>query len=105
MKEDPVPAIEAMVDLVTTGNAAAERALKGDSDEPQPEKRVMTIATSFRVLIATDRSPFANAAVATAAVFPWPRGLTRQVAAAAQRALAGRWADAHVSVPDGDPVV
>lgn len=35
---------------------------------------VMTTSSSFRVLIATDGSPSANAALATAVGFPWPSG-------------------------------
>ena len=90
----------------------------------------MTTSSSFRVLIATDGSPSANAALATAVGFPWPSGNrahgvvvragvfvpphahawalsgdpTRKVAAAARRKLAARWKDAQVVVPDGDPV-
>lgn len=85
----------------------------------------------FRVLVATDGSPAARAAVAAAAVFPWPRrtrirgvvarrmgaaaggpvwvraalhrGFER-VAAAARRALARRWRDAEVVLADRPPV-
>ncbi len=90
----------------------------------------MTTASSFWVLIATDGSPSANAALATAAGFPWPSGnraqgvvvrgggfvppharawassgdATRKVAAAVGRRLAARWKDARVAVPDGDTV-
>ncbi|MBM2812505.1 MAG: Universal stress protein family [Chloroflexi bacterium] len=90
----------------------------------------MTTSSSFRVLIASDGSPSANAALATAAAFPWPSGnraqgvvvragaflpphadawalsgdATQRVAAAARRKLAARWKDAQVPVSDGDPV-
>ena len=85
----------------------------------------------FRVLVATDGSPSARAAVATAAAFPWPRGaevrgvvarrlqspaetprgarpaLDRggmRIAANARRALAQRWRHADVAIVDKPPV-
>jgi nucleotide-binding universal stress UspA family protein len=85
----------------------------------------------FRVLVATDGSPNARAAVAVAVSFPWPRGarahavvagrpeaggrtasplqgtLARsavRIAARARRALAERWPDAEVVVADTAPV-
>jgi nucleotide-binding universal stress UspA family protein len=69
----------------------------------------------FRVLVATDGSPSARGALATALAFPWPGGTrvrgvvvsprtvppalageARRVAAAARRRLAQRWPDAEV---------
>jgi nucleotide-binding universal stress UspA family protein len=85
----------------------------------------------FRVLVATDGSPSARAAVTTTAAFPWPRGapvygvvarrphapaetpkrarpaLDREgvrIAASARRALAQRWQDADVAIVDKPPV-
>ena len=75
-----------------------------------------TRAAAFRVLVATDGSPQARAAVTTVVNFPWPvdtrvqavvarpsRGthIDRRVdnaAAAARRALARRWPDSEVVV-------
>jgi hypothetical protein len=82
----------------------------------------------FRVLIATDGSPAAQAALSTACAFPWPRGsqvrglvasppnwiggpreriaLSRafeRTAAAARRRLAEHWADAQVTVVEQAP--
>jgi nucleotide-binding universal stress UspA family protein len=83
------------------------------------------------VLVATDGSPEARAAVAAAVAFPWPAGtraagvvarrtlVTRgrpqyfvtafdrvyqRAAASAQRALATRWPDSEVAVVDATPV-
>jgi nucleotide-binding universal stress UspA family protein len=91
----------------------------------------MTKAGGWRVLVATDGSPEARAAVAATVVFPWPRGTRvtgvvarrtlamkgrpayfvtaldrafRHTAAAAQRVLAKRWPDAAASVVDASPV-
>ena len=90
----------------------------------------MTASSSFHVLIATDGSPSANAALATAARFPWPSAnhahgvvvrtggfvppharawalsgaATEKVAATVRRKLTVRWTDAQVAVPDGDTV-
>ena len=85
----------------------------------------------FRVLVATDGSPSARAAVATAAAFPWPRNAelhgvvarrpeapaetpkrTRaaldrggmRIAATARRALARRWPEADVAIVNKRPV-
>lgn len=85
----------------------------------------------FRVLVATDGSPHARAAIATALTFPWPPGATvhgvvarrtrwsrgrpqyvldalnrhiDHVAAGARRALRRRWPDAEVAVLDTTPV-
>ena len=85
----------------------------------------------FRVLVATDDSPSARAAVATAAAFPWPRGaelhgvvarrsyaptetpkrarpaLDRggmRIVATTRRALAQRWPEANVTIVDKRPV-
>jgi nucleotide-binding universal stress UspA family protein len=85
----------------------------------------------FRVLVTTDGSRYARAAVATTLAFPWPadtsvsgivaartsatRGRPRYVVEAferafrraartAQQALAHRWPDAQVSVVDRGPV-
>ena len=86
----------------------------------------------FRVLVATDGSASARAAVTTAAEFPWPRGtaihgivarlpqapvetargallaLDRagvRIAAGARRALARRWPGADVAIVNKSPVV
>ncbi len=90
----------------------------------------MSHASSFQLLIATDGSSSARAAMVTAVGFPWPAGSrahgvvvragafvpphahawawsgdpTRRVATAARRHLAARWKDAQVVVHDGDPV-
>jgi nucleotide-binding universal stress UspA family protein len=85
----------------------------------------------FRVLVATDGSASARAAVATAAAFPWPRGaelhgvvarrpdapaetpkrarpaLDRggvRIAASARRVLAQRWPEADVAIVNKRPV-
>ena len=85
----------------------------------------------FRVLVATDGSPSARAAVATAIAFPWPReaelhGVTARrpqapaaaprrarpaldrgavrIAANARGALAQRWREAEVAIVDKSPV-
>ena len=75
-----------------------------------------TRAAAFRVLVATDGSSQAHAAIATVATFPWPvdtrvqavvarqgRG-TRGVTVNVPRALAQRWPDAEVVVVDKAPV-
>ena len=75
-----------------------------------------TEAAAFRVLVATDGSSQAHAAIATVATFPWPvhtrvqavvarqgRG-TREVTVNVPRALAQRWPDAEVVVVDKAPV-
>lgn len=86
---------------------------------------------SFEVLVATDGSPQARAAVAVAAAFPWPRDTRlhavvartdlivpewpapaqaavdrrlREVVRAARRALVRRWPDADVLLVDQPPV-
>lgn len=90
----------------------------------------MSTSSSFRVLIAADGSTSANAALTTAAAFPWPSGncahvvvvragpfvpphpnawaisgeAAQIVATAAQRRLAVRWKETQVSLLDGDPV-
>lgn len=84
----------------------------------------------FNIVIATDGSPAAKAAVATAVQFPWPDGthafavVAKQVRAdyrrsillaaldrtaefvaqAAARAVSRRWPDAEVRVVDASPV-
>ena len=85
----------------------------------------------FRVLVATDGSPSARAAVAVTATFPWPRhaqahgvvarrpetlaeaprrvlpALDRggiRIVAGARRGLAGRWPGAEVAIVDKPPV-
>lgn len=86
--------------------------------------------TRFNIVIATDGSPAAKAALATAVEFPWPEGshafaviatqvraddrrsillavLDRTaefVAKGAARAMSRRWADAEARVVDGSPV-
>jgi nucleotide-binding universal stress UspA family protein len=84
----------------------------------------------FRVLIATDGSPAAQAALSTACAFPWPRGSQvrglvasppnwiggppeyvriafsrtfERTAAAARRRLAEHWPDAEVTVVEQAP--
>jgi nucleotide-binding universal stress UspA family protein len=84
----------------------------------------------FRVLVATDGSSHARAAVVAARLFPWPNGtraygvvagrlpgllgrrrsvrtaltrLLRREAERARRALRGRWTDAQVVVVDAPP--
>jgi len=91
----------------------------------------MTRMSGWSVLVATDGTPEARAAVAAAAAFPWPAGtrvwgvvarrtlatrgrpqyfvaafdrMYRRVAATAQRALAARWPDAKVTVVEATPV-
>jgi len=90
----------------------------------------MTRAKHFNILIATDGSPVAKAAVTTAVQFPWPDGtrafavVAKQVRAdyrrsillaaldrtaelvakGAARAVSGRWPDAEVRVVDASPV-
>lgn len=90
----------------------------------------MTTPRAFTVLVATDGSPAARAAVAAATVVPWPdrsqgRGVVvsgtvsaalpaaaraaidegvRRVAAGARRVLARRWPDAEVAVVTGSTV-
>ena len=88
----------------------------------------MARRTEFTVLIGTDGSPSARAAMATAAAFPWPRrtrvhavvaqdaaaaarrqlvGVLRQtderVIASARRTLARRWPNAEVTRSDEPP--
>jgi nucleotide-binding universal stress UspA family protein len=85
----------------------------------------------FRVLVATDGSPSARAAVAVATAFPWPRGAQAhgvvarrpeapaetsrrvlrafdrdgmRIAAGARRALAQRWPGAEVAIVNKSPV-
>ena len=85
----------------------------------------------FRVLVATDGSTSARAAVTAAGMYPWPRGAevhgvvargpeapagharrlslalgqsAMRIAASARRALAHRWPDAEVAVLDKAPV-
>jgi nucleotide-binding universal stress UspA family protein len=91
----------------------------------------MMSARGWSVLVATDGTPEARAAVAAAAIFPWPPGtrvsgviarrtlatigrpqyfvaafdrMFRRIAANARRALAARWPDAEVRVVDATPV-
>lgn len=90
----------------------------------------MAVHREFRVLVATDGSTAAKAAIATAARFPWPArtraqgvtakqvpanyrrsillaGLDRSadvIAAGARLALSGRWPDTNVTVVDSPPV-
>lgn len=91
----------------------------------------MARTTEYRVLVATDGSPSARAAVAAAVTCPWPprarvhgvvarrleamAGTPRpvvlaldrngmRIAASARRALAQRWADAEVVIADKPPV-
>jgi nucleotide-binding universal stress UspA family protein len=94
------------------------------------ERRARRKPAGLRVLIATDGSPSARAAIVTARAFPWPRG-TRlrgvlvtptdwvqsrsprvrraftqtfaRLAADAQRALARRWPDSEVVTRVGRP--
>ena len=89
----------------------------------------MARRTEFIVLVGTDGSPSARAAIAAAAMFPWPRNarvhafVARQVAGAGaprkrsgvtnqsderivartRRALARRWPDAEVTLVDKPP--
>lgn len=91
----------------------------------------MTAKNGFRVVVATDGSRHARAAVATAIAFPWPadtrvlgvvarrtpatagrpgyvlaaydRAFAR-IAAATRHALAHRWPDAEVTIADRRPV-
>ena len=75
-----------------------------------------TEAAAFRVLVATDGSTQAHAAIATVATFPWPVHTRVQAVVARQgrgtpwvtvnvpRALAQRWPDAEVVVVDKAPV-
>ena len=74
-----------------------------------------TEAAAFRVLVATDGSSQAHAAIATVATFPWPVHTRVQAVVARQgrgtgvtvnvpRALAQRWPDAEVVVVDKAPV-
>ncbi len=80
------------------------------------QRSMATTAVPFRVLVATDGSSQAHAALATVATFPWPvqtrvqaviarqgRG-TPGIAASVRRALAQRWPDAEVVVVDMAPV-
>lgn len=91
----------------------------------------MMSARGWTVLVATDGTPEARAAVAAAAIFPWPPGtrvsgviarrtlatrgrpqyfvaafdrMFRRIAANARRALAARWPGAEVRVVDATPV-
>ena len=88
------------------------------------------MATGWLVLVATDGTPEARAAVAATVAFPWPAGTRvagvvarrtlairgrpeyfvmaldrayRRAAAAAKRVLAARWPDAEVAVVDALP--
>jgi nucleotide-binding universal stress UspA family protein len=90
----------------------------------------MTKPSGWRVLVATDGTPEARAAVAGAVAFPWPAGTRvtgvvarrtpstrgrppyfvaafdrayRRAAAGAQRVLARRWPDCEVTVVDATP--
>jgi nucleotide-binding universal stress UspA family protein len=89
----------------------------------------MARASGWSVLVATDGTPEARAAVTAAAAFPWPSGtrmsgvvvrtfvpqgrpasfmmafdrVYRRIAAAAQRVLAARWTGAEVAVVDAKP--
>ena len=90
----------------------------------------MTKPSGWFVLVATDGTPEARAAVAATVVFPWPAGTRvagvvarrtlairgrpayfvtaldrayRRAAAAAQRVLAKRWPDGEVAVVDAAP--
>jgi len=89
----------------------------------------MTKGSGWSVLVATDGTREARAAVAAAAAFPWPSGtrasgvvvrtfvpegrpasfmkafdrVYRRVATAAQRVLAARWPGAEVAVVDARP--
>ena len=87
----------------------------------------MARRTKFTVLIGTDGSPSAQAAIATATAFPWPRHarvhavvarqpdagpgvpsnlvgvlsqIDERIMASARRALARRWPDAEVTLAD-----
>ena len=90
----------------------------------------MTRVTRFKVVIATDGSVAAKAAVATAVRFPWPEAsrafavVAKQVradyrrsillaaldrtaefvATGAARAVSRRWPDAEVHIVDASPV-
>ena len=89
----------------------------------------MARRTEFTVLVGTDGSPSARAAIAAAAMFPWPRnarvhavvarqeagagaprkrsGVTNQpderIVTRTRRALARRWPDAEVTLVDKPP--
>ena len=74
-----------------------------------------TTAVPFRVLVASDGSSQAQAAIATVVTFPWPvqtlvQAVARQgrgtpgITASVRRALARRWPDAEVVVVDKPPV-
>lgn len=91
----------------------------------------MTAKNGFRVVVATDGSRYARAAVATAIAFPWPADARvlgvvgrrtpatagrpgyvlaaydrafQRIAAATRHALAHRWPDAEVTIVDRRPV-
>jgi nucleotide-binding universal stress UspA family protein len=73
---------------------------------------------ALRVLVATDRSPAARAAVTTTLMFPWPErthvrcvvarprgvGGLKRIVDTARRALARRWPDVEVAILDTSSV-